>query len=135
MVGREAFDSAVCTDAGFSDIDKDKVKRFLQIARNQRNFPLDLDTPVKDVLIHLNLLKSGKLTNAALLLFWKNPNKFFLQAEAKCIQFPGTEVEKPFTSYHSSAIRSSLSCQLHTEGRLRHSGDDQAVQKSGSAGA
>lgn len=100
IVGRHAFDSAVCEDAGFGDIDKDKIKRFLQIARNQRNFPLDLDTPVKDVLIHLNLLKSGKLTNAALLLFGKNPGKFFLQAEAKCIQFPGTEVEKPFTSYH-----------------------------------
>src|SRR3989304_4864943 len=100
IVGREAFDSAVYEDAGFSDIDKDKVKRFLQIARNQRNFPLDLYTPVKDVLIHLNLLKTGKLTNAALLLFGKNPGKFFLQAEAKCIQFPGTEVEKPFTSYH-----------------------------------
>ena len=100
IVGRHAFDSSVCEDAGFGDIDKDKIKRFLQIARNQRNFPLDVDTPVKDVLIHLNLLKSGKLTNAAILLFGKNPGKFFLQAEVKCIQFPGTEVEKPFTSYH-----------------------------------
>jgi predicted HTH transcriptional regulator len=100
IVGRHAFDSSVCEDAGFSDIDKDKIKRFLQIARNQRNFSLDSNTPVKDVLIHLNLLKSGKITNAAILLFGKNPGKYFLQAEVKCIQFPGTDVEKPFTSYH-----------------------------------
>lgn len=100
IVGRQTFDSAICEDASFEDIDKDKVKRFLQIAKNQRSFPLDVSTPVKDVLVHLNLLKSGKLTNAAILLFGKNPHKYFLQAEVKCLQFSGTEVEKPFTSYH-----------------------------------
>lgn len=100
IVGRQAFDSAACEDAGFEDIDKEKVKRFLQIAKNQRSFPLDVSTPVKDVFVHLNLLKASKLTNAAILLFAKNPHKFFLQAEVKCLQFSGTEVEKPFTSYH-----------------------------------
>ncbi len=100
IVGRQTFDSSVCEDARFSDIDKNKIKRFLQTAKNQRNFPLDINTPVKDVLVHLNLLKSGKPTNSAVLLFGKNPHKFFLQAEVKCIQLPSTEVEKPFTSYH-----------------------------------
>src|SRR4030067_1106108 len=100
IVGRQTFDSAICEDAGFKDIDEDKVRRFLRTAKSQRNFPLDATSPVKDVLIHLNLLKSGKLTNAAVLLFGKNPHKYFLQAEVKCLQFPGTEVEKPFTSYH-----------------------------------
>jgi predicted HTH transcriptional regulator len=100
VVGRERFDSAVCEDARLSDIDHAKVKKFLQIARNRRNFPLTPETPVKDVLVHLNLIKRGKPTNSAILLFGKNPHKFFLQAEVKCIQFPGTEVEKPFSSYH-----------------------------------
>jgi len=40
------------------------------------------------------------LTNAAVLLVGKDPHKFFLQAEVKCVQFPSAEVEKPFTSYH-----------------------------------
>lgn len=48
----------------------------------------------------LNLLHDGQLTNAAILLFGKDQHKFFLQAEVKCVQFPSTEVEKPFTSYH-----------------------------------
>ncbi len=100
IVGRQAFDNAICENAGFSDINEDKVEWFLQAARNHRNFPLGLNTPLKEVLIHLNLLNSGKLTNAAVLLFGKNPYKFFLQAEVKCIQFSGTEVEKPFASYH-----------------------------------
>jgi len=100
IVGRQTFDSAVCADAGFGDIDEDKVRRFLQTAKSQRNFPLDLNAPIKDIFTHLNLLKSGTLTNAAVLLFGKNPHKYFLQAEVKCLQFHGTEVEKPFTSYH-----------------------------------
>ena len=100
IVGRTAFDSTICEDASIRDIDANKVKKFLRTARNQRNFPLETDTPDKEVLVHLNLLKSGKPTNAAILLFGKDPHKFFLQAEVKCIQLPGTEVEKPFSSYH-----------------------------------
>lgn len=100
IVGRLSFDSSVCEDAGFRDIDEEKLKRFLQTAKNQRNFPLDAAAPVKDVFIHLNLLKSGKLTNAAVLLFGKKPDKFFLQAEVKCLHLHGVEIEKPFESYH-----------------------------------
>lgn len=100
LVGRDIFDQRVCERAKFTDIDEKKVKWFLKVAREKRNFPLELTATAKDVLTHLNLLQDGKLTNAAILLFGKDPHKFFLQAEVKCIQFPSTEVEKPFTSYH-----------------------------------
>lgn len=82
-----------------ADIDKNKVKWFLRVAREARKFPLNLESSVKDVLIHLNLLRDGKLTNAAVLLFGKDPHRFFLQAEVKCLHLPGTEVYKPFLSY------------------------------------
>jgi len=39
----------------------------------------------------LNLIKKDKLTSAAILLFGKNPQKFFLQAETRCTRFKGTE--------------------------------------------
>jgi len=45
------------------------------------------------------LIRGGKLTNAAILLFGKRPKKFFLQAEVKCVQLPDTEVHKAFPSY------------------------------------
>ena len=99
IVGKTIFDHEICRDASWSDIDGGKVKWFLRIARAKRNFPLAEDTPAKDIFIHLNLLREGKLTNAAILLFGKNPHKFYLQAEAKCVQLSGTEVEKPFPSY------------------------------------
>lgn len=99
-VGRDDFDKRICEGANFSDIDNDKVKWFLKVARSKRNFPLDVDTPIKDVFMHLKLLKDGKLTKVAILLFGKQPRMFFDQAKIKCIQIPSTEVEKPFTSYH-----------------------------------
>ena len=99
IVGRGAFDERICADAAFKDIDEDKVRWFLKIARAARKYPLKQDAPVEAVFAHLDLLKNGKLTNAAVLLFGKNPHHFFLQAEVKCLQFSGTEVKKPFASY------------------------------------
>ena len=100
IVGKGIFDEAVCEDASWKDIDNDKVKWFLRTAKEKRNFSLPESTFVKDVFVHLNLLKGTKLTNAAILLFGKNPHRFHLQAEIKCLQFLGTEIEKPFPSYH-----------------------------------
>lgn len=100
IVGRDAFDQRICEKAKLSDIDEKKIRWFLKVAREKRNFPLELKASVRDVLIHLNLLHEGQLTNAAVLLFGNDPHKFFLQAEVKCVQFPSTEVEKPFISYH-----------------------------------
>lgn len=99
IVGRSAFDESICPEAKLSDIDEGKIRWFLRIARERRKFSLSLDSSIEDVLTHLNLIRQGKLTNAAVLLFGKDPHKFFLQAEIKCIQFPGTEIQKPFTSY------------------------------------
>ncbi len=99
IVGRGAFDERVCKEAAFADIDKSKVKWFLRVAREARKFPLSPEASVKDVLTHLNLLRDGKLTNAAVLLFGKEPHRFFLQAEVKCLHLPGTEICKPFLSY------------------------------------
>ncbi len=99
-IGKAGFDQRICEGAKFSDIDNAKVKWFLKVARSKRNFPLGLDSSIKDVFTHLKLLRDGKLTNAAILLFGKNPRKFFDQAKIKCVQLPSTEVVKPFSSYH-----------------------------------
>ena len=99
-IGKAGFDQRICEGAKFSDIDNAKLKWFLKLARAKRNFPIGLDSSVKNVFTHLKLIKDGKLTNAAILLFGKNPKKFFDQAKIKCVQLPNTEVVKPFSSYH-----------------------------------
>src|SRR5690606_4481789 len=42
---------------------------------------------------------NGKLTNAAILLFGKNPQRFFINSEVRCASFAGTVVEKPIPPY------------------------------------
>lgn len=100
VVGRAGFDQRICEGAKFLDIDEEKVRWCLKIARKKRNYPIAADASTEDIFTHFKLLKDGRLTNAAVLLFGKEPRKFFDQAKFKCIQFPSTEVEKPFTSYH-----------------------------------
>ena len=90
----------MCEEAIYDDIDEDKVRWFLRTAKIKRKYPLDENTPLEEAFTHLNLLKDAKLTNAAILLFGENPQKFHLQAEVKCLHFHGTEIEKPFKSYH-----------------------------------
>ncbi len=99
-IGKAGFDQRICEGAKLSDIDNAKVKWFLKVARTKRNFPLGVDSSIKDVFTHLKLIKDGKLTNAAILLFGKDPRKFFDQTKIKCVQLPSTEVVKPFSSYH-----------------------------------
>ena len=69
IVGRGAFDESLCKDAKLIDIDEEKVRWFLRTAKASRKYPLKQDAPIKDVFVHLDLLKDGKLTNAAVLLF------------------------------------------------------------------
>jgi predicted HTH transcriptional regulator len=58
-----------------------------------------MEDGVEKILTHLNLIWKGKLTNAAVLLFGKYPQRFFLTSEVKCAHFHGTRVEKPIPFY------------------------------------
>ncbi|PKK85847.1 MAG: hypothetical protein CVT48_03680 [Thermoplasmata archaeon HGW-Thermoplasmata-1] len=94
------WDEQVCEGSIVDDIDKKKIEWFLRKAKAERNFPLGEITPADDVLTRLHLLKDGKLTNSAILLFGKDPQKFHAQAIVNCVQFRGTDVEQPFITQH-----------------------------------
>lgn len=82
------WDSEICEGANFNDIDEMKVKEFLKNAKTERNFDV-AEEAVGDALERLELVKNGKLTNAAILLFGKNPQKFFLQSKIRCARYKG----------------------------------------------
>jgi len=90
-LGIVKFDSGVCKNAALTDIDEEKVKWFLRKAKYERNFDVNPDTPVGEALERLDLIKNRQLTNAAILLFGKKPQEFFLQAKTRCARFKGTE--------------------------------------------
>jgi predicted HTH transcriptional regulator len=75
-------------------------KKFITRARIKRNFPFDESTDYKAVLSHLDLIVDEKITNAAILLFGKKPQKFMITSSVKCCQFYGNRIEKPIPSYH-----------------------------------
>ena len=93
------FDAATNSNASLKDIDSKKIQWFINTAIAKRGFPLSPSTADVQVLTHLNLLNEGKTTNAALLLFGKQPQKFFITSEVKCAHFHGTEITKPIPSY------------------------------------
>ena len=93
------FDAAQCSGATLDDLDVEGMYRFIRTARRARQFSLPEETPPPDLLRHLNLLNRGRLTNAAVLLFGRAPQRFLLSSEIKCAHFHGTEVAKPIPSY------------------------------------
>lgn len=93
------FDAAYQEKASLTDIDNEKVKKFVRLAQSKRGFPLGATEPISDILTHLNLINQDCITNAALLLFGKEPQRFFINSEVRCASFSGIEVEKPIPSY------------------------------------
>ncbi len=88
------WDEHICERATLDDIDEDKVREFLEIAKSNRDLDIDSKTSVEEALTRLNVLKDRKPTNACVLLFGKNPQMFISQAETRCARFKGT---KPVT--------------------------------------
>ncbi|AIS31117.1 AlbA family DNA-binding domain-containing protein [Methanobacterium formicicum] len=86
-----SWDEQVVTEASFEDIDGNKLTDFLKLAVLKRNLDLDPKSPIEEALSRLDLLRDGKLTNAAILLFGKNPQKFVLQAFTQCGKFKGVD--------------------------------------------
>jgi predicted HTH transcriptional regulator len=93
------FDAAACPGATLADIADDKLKWFLGLAGRERQYPIPADTPAAEALTHLNLLDAGQPSHAAVLLFARQPQRFLLTSEVKCMHFHGTEVGKPIPSY------------------------------------
>jgi predicted HTH transcriptional regulator len=93
------FDATLNQYATINDLDEEKIRNFVYIAHKKRAFPFVPETNPKVVLSHLNLIKDNRVSNAAILLFGRNPQKFFISSEVKCALFHGYDVIKPIPSY------------------------------------
>jgi ATP-dependent DNA helicase RecG len=95
------FDAAACPRATLDDLSPKKVAEFLRLAQSRRGYALGPETPMRDALIHLNLLNGDRPSHAAVLLFADDPQRFLLTSFVKCLRFHGTEVRKPIPAYSS----------------------------------
>jgi hypothetical protein len=92
------FDDSLCNEATLRDIDNEQVTSFIETAEAKGRLTLKGSRAPKAVLQNFNLLRDGKPTNAAMLLFGKNPRRFFNNAQVHCFHFHGTEKQKPIAS-------------------------------------
>jgi predicted HTH transcriptional regulator len=93
------FEERPCKGATLDDLDRKAVADFVSLARSERQFPLPVKSPLVAVLTHLHLLCEGQPTNASLLLFGRDPQRFLPSAEVRCMHFHGTEIQRPVPFY------------------------------------
>lgn len=95
------FDAAGCPRATLDDLSPKKVAEFLRLAQARRGYALGPETPMRDALVHLNLLDGDHPSHAAVLLFADDPQRFLPTSFVKCLRFHGTEIRKPIPAYSS----------------------------------
>ena len=93
------FEERARLDANLDDLDAHAVADFVRLARSERQFPLPETAPMVAVLTHLHLLCEGHPTNASLLLFGRDPQRFMPSVEVRCMHFHGTEIQRPAPFY------------------------------------
>jgi len=78
-----SWDAFPARDAGIDDLDLDRFAHYVEKARKteRRNFP---DRPPRELLEKLELVREGKPTWAAVLLFGRDPQRFLPQAVVHC---------------------------------------------------
>ena len=92
------FDTSACDKATLKHLSRKRLDWFLETAHRERGFPLKKNIATRALLIHLNLLEHSHPTNAAVLLFATDPQRFHRTAETKCIHCHGTVYRRPFGS-------------------------------------
>ena len=96
------FDESFSLGVKAEDLDEDRVSAFVKMVRAAGKVTFPRAITLDDILSRLGAKDShtGKIANAAALLFAKDPSRFSPSWEMKCIQLWGTAFEKPFPSYH-----------------------------------
>lgn len=92
-VNNLSWDEIGIERAKIADIDPNTVELFIRLATKENRLPAGVDgTDIEKLFRNLNLInEDGELTRAALLLFGKEPTRFFHSAFFKVGRFRGTD--------------------------------------------
>ena len=96
LLATEDFDVMVCSGVSMKDISPDRVKWNIEQLHEHSKKSIPLKASPGKLLTHLGMIKGGRLTNAALLLFGKNPQSVYYQATLKCAWVEGVRYARPF---------------------------------------
>ena len=102
VVNVRPFDGSYSLGVKLEDLDPERIANFVRMVRVAGKVTFAPGISTTEILSHLGAFDAGtgKIANAAALLFAKNPALFRPSWELKCLQLWGTTFEKPFPSYH-----------------------------------
>ncbi len=93
------FDSQICKGATLDDVDEERIGWFMDERKRKRNVAKPKDMDLAELLINIGAAKktSGEVkpTNAGVLFFGKNPQRFFVNSGLRVVRFKGIEVIHP----------------------------------------
>jgi ATP-dependent DNA helicase RecG len=78
------------------DIDESAIRQFLKDARIVKRINVEDDISIRDLLEKLRLLENGHLKRAAIMLFGKDPGKFYPNMAVKIGRFGETDTDLKF---------------------------------------
>lgn len=109
------WDDVIEPNATMDDIDEDAVKLFISDAISSGRLPqIKSETDIDFIFENLRLVENGKLKRAALLLFGKDPRKYFISAFVKIGMFGDSDTDLEF----QESLEDNL-INLSTNGFLR----------------
>ncbi|MDD4969337.1 MAG: ATP-binding protein [Paludibacter sp.] len=92
----KTWDDVIEPRATFEDIDQESVTTFLNASENAGRLPENDSLPLPELFEKLRLTESGKLKRAALILFGKEPAKFYPNTFVKIGRFGNDEADLKF---------------------------------------
>jgi len=97
---RVYWDEQICKEAILEDIEEEKLKFYLEKRQEIRGVKKPEKMDLKTMLLNIKAAKEVngkiKLTNAGILFFAKNPQRFILQSQLRLARFAGNELTRDF---------------------------------------
>ena len=90
-LGKSRWESLPASVISIDDLNQQEIIHTLEMVRKERLMSNFGDKSVKGILRSLNLLVGDTPTNAAVILFGKEPHRVFPQICIHCVQFAGTD--------------------------------------------
>lgn len=86
------WEGLVNNNCNINDLDRNRIKEVVRMGIFEKRLPeTAISESIPEILNKFDLIKDGKLVNAAVVLFCKKENKQFFQSNIKLAQFRGTD--------------------------------------------
>ena len=103
IVASKPYDKSASLEVTMDDLDPAKFEAYVKMVREKKKVTFAAGMTPEDVLERLGAIdpKTRRISNAAVWLFAKEPQRWRPSWEIRCLQFWGTEVTKPLPALHT----------------------------------